>query len=72
MTYKCKLDVDAGFDLLDVDGSGTITFDELIDAFKNGKFQNWIKKMISKLLKIFKKTINIEITHFRSFEFNQM
>ena len=31
---------DAGeaFDKLDVDGSGSISFDELIDAFKNGKF----------------------------------
>ena len=43
MTCNYKLDVDAGFEKLDIDGNGTITFDELIEAFKNGKW-NWFSK----------------------------
>ena len=38
LAFKFELDVDAGFDILDEDGSGTITFDELVEAFKAGKF----------------------------------
>ena len=33
-----NMDAGEAFDKLDVDGSGSISFDELIDAFKNGKF----------------------------------